>query len=318
LISCAINSSNKEKIEHPMTPDQQQDPTPTTPKTELSPGKLLATAREQAGLSQEDVARELYMTLTKVRALEGDDYARLHSDTFIRGYLRAYANLLKIDIEYIVAAYDEQAQRLGLVEVFVPKAPESSSKKTWLFVVFVAIVLLVLWLISVWFFDNKKEPDYPLPAALVVPLETVSPMVSSASSAAADSDSSMGISVPVVITDSQTSSAANDQVIAVSAHSIARSTVAATSSLRSYDSAEGLDELVFVFTEECWLEVSDSQGDVLATQLEPAGSQVTIKGHAPFDVKVGNAQGVSIKLNGKAVKLVPSSGTNVRVIKISN
>jgi cytoskeleton protein RodZ len=300
-----------------MTPDEQRDPTSTTPKTEQSPGKLLAAAREHAGFSQEDVARELYMTLTKVRALEGDDFSRLHSDTFIRGYLRAYANLLKIDAEEIIAVYDKQAQRLGLVEVFVPKAPESSNKKTWLFVVFIAMALLVLWLISVWFFDNKKEPDYLLPAALVVPQEIVSAEVSSASSVAADSDSSLSISIPVVITASQTSSAANDQVHAVSAPSVTAPSVS-TFSLRSDNSAENLDELVFLFTEECWLEVSDAQGDVLATQLESAGSQVTVKGRAPFDVKVGNVQGVSITLNGKAVKLVPAQGTNVRILKIKN
>lgn len=293
-----------------MTTDDQQDTTAKVSAPELSPGKMLATARERAGLSQDQVAGDLYMTLTKVRALENDEYHRLHSDTFIRGYIRAYANLLKINADAVMAAYDKEAQRLGLVEVFVPKAAEGNGKKTWLIVVLVGLVLLVLWLISVWFFGNKKEPDYPLPAALVLPEpKTVEMEITSSTSASvADNSDQIGAT--------QTLPAATDAVSATATPNQVAS--AATSSARAYDPTANLDELVFIFAEECWLEVSDAQGDVLATQLEPAGSQVVIKGRAPFDVKLGNVQGVSITLNGREVKFTPVRGTNVRSLKIGN
>ena len=291
-----------------MTTDDQQDIPVKSSANELSPGKMLAAARERAGLSQDQVAGDLYMTLTKVRALENDEYHRLHSDTFIRGYIRAYANLLKINVDEVMTAYDKEAQRLGLVEVFVPKAVEGSGKKTWLIVGLVGFVLLVVWLISVWFFGNKKEPDYPeqtpveLQGSSSSSLDDTQPLESS------QPNTTELVAIPGLM---ETESAVASSVQGTTAS-------AAASSARTYDPSVNLDELEFVFTEECWLEVSDAQGDVLATQLEPAGNRVVIKGHAPFDVKLGNSQGVSITLNGKAVAFTPARGTNVRLLKIGN
>lgn len=299
-----------------MTSDEQHNQTSKPPKTETSPGKILSAAREQAGLSQNEVAGELYMTLTKVRSLENDDFDRLHSDTFIRGYLRAYANLLKIDVELVMAAYDAQAQRLGLIEAPVLKVAESSGKKTWLFIAIMGFVLVVLWLISIWFFDNKKEPDYPLPATLVMPQENIDLQVSSSAGVAVETaPAEQEDTAPLATLPEAGSGSVQQAESSVSA--VVPSTQPATDSLLRKDrAAEKLDELVFAFSEECWLEVSDAQGDVLATQLEPAGSQVTVQGHAPFEVKVGNVQGVSIRLNGQPVSVVPVSGTNVRSLKI--
>lgn len=303
-----------------MIPDEKQDSGSKSSVSESSPGKLLAAARERMGFSQDQVAGELYMTLSKVRALENDEFAKLHSDTFIRGYLRAYANLVKIDVSEVMASYDKQAQRLGLVEVFVPKAAEGNSKKTWLFVIFIGVVLVVLWLISVWFFDNKKEPDYPLPAALVVPQETISVPVVASSSSVSDEmivepqDPSAAPAGDVAQVGEELS--VQTTAIDVTQNTQSSSAAQTVSSLSNQNAEENPDELVFVFTEECWLEVSDAQGDVLATQLESAGSRVTVKGIAPFEVKLGNVQGVSITLNGKPVTFTPARGTNVRVLKI--
>ena len=55
-----------------MASDDDKKPVDDGRFRELSPGKLLVWARERAGFSQEQVAKELYMTLTKVRALESD------------------------------------------------------------------------------------------------------------------------------------------------------------------------------------------------------------------------------------------------------
>ena len=41
-----------------------------------------------------------------------------------------------------------------------------------------------------------------------------------------------------------------------------------------------------------------------------------LQGVAPFDVKLGNAPAVKIKLNGNAVEITPALGTNVVSIKV--
>jgi cytoskeleton protein RodZ len=72
-----------------------------------------------------------------------------------------------------------------------------------------------------------------------------------------------------------------------------------------------LDTLHFRFTDECWLEVVDSLGDVLHTNLQQAGSELTLQGKAPFQVKMGNAPAVSVSLNGEPLSLNIRPGTRL-------
>ncbi len=288
---------------------------------ELSPGKLLVWARERAGLTQEQVAKELYMTLTKVRALESDDYRHMGSDTFTRGYLRSYANLVKLDVAQLLAAYDRHAQKHGLIEQVMPRKVESTSKPLWQFVVLIVVVLLVLWLISVWFFDNRKAPEYVMPAAIVTPIEAfASSSVGDENSTVTNSDASIAISsINSISTINNPPNNSSTDIASLSTQSAASSSVASSvitnapvssSSARLEVRNAALDQIVFVFSEECWLEVSDSRGDVLVADLQPAGGRITLQGKAPFDVKLGNAPAAQIELNKEKVTVVPASGTN--------
>lgn len=314
-----------------MASDDEKKSTDDGRSRELSPGKLLVWARERAGLTQEQVAKELYMTLTKVRALESDDYRHMGSDTFTRGYLRAYANLLKLDVVQVLAAYDRHAQKHGLVEQVLPRRIESSNKPVWQFIVLVLLTLLLLWLVSIWFFDNRQQPTYNRPMAAVPPVETALNVQSLSESSASHASVSSGALVTAaeqlvegsqsvsVTTDgsefslknSSLSSAIQSVAASVSISSVARSAMPVKQANTSQ-----LDSIRFSFTEESWLEVSDARGDVLIADLQSAGSDLQLQGLAPFDVKLGNSPAVKIELNGDQVAIVPALGTNVLSIKV--
>src|SRR5699024_11856229 len=79
-------------------------------ETELA-GQQLANIRQEKGLSQEDVAAELRLSVTYVKAIEADDYERLPEATFVRGYVRNYARYLvlpEVEIKDIMVFYDLQ------------------------------------------------------------------------------------------------------------------------------------------------------------------------------------------------------------------
>ncbi|RYZ95109.1 MAG: helix-turn-helix domain-containing protein, partial [Moraxellaceae bacterium] len=293
---------------------------PNTQPAELSPGEMLSQGRLQAGLTQEQVAKELYMTVYKVKALETDDYKRLNSDTFARGYIRAYANLVKIDVVAVLTAYDRLMDELSpqpIAQKHVA-ATENSHRGAWQFLAVIGAFFVGLWLISVWFFDNHSESQY-----VVAPdsLSSVSPTVASVShvSSLASEMSSQRASASsldaignakanaVNLAVSTSSSSVRSTIqrsatafVSTSVQSVSSSVGAAsseqTSSLASVKKTS-LDELSFSFRGESWLEVSDSRGDVLATELEPAGSNIKLVGMAPFDVKLGNAPVVDVQLN---------------------
>src|SRR5258706_9374755 len=63
-----------------------------------APGTLLA-AREAQSLSVADVARQLKLSVHQVEALEAGEYHRLPGPVFVRGFIRNYARLLKVDPE---------------------------------------------------------------------------------------------------------------------------------------------------------------------------------------------------------------------------
>lgn len=71
-----------------------------------SPGGLLRRRREKRALSVAEVGRRLHLDAGIIEALEKDDYARIASAVYARGYLASYARLVEADSERIIALFD--------------------------------------------------------------------------------------------------------------------------------------------------------------------------------------------------------------------
>ena len=69
--------------------------------------------------------------------------------------------------------------------------------------------------------------------------------------------------------------------------------------------------LHMVFQQESWVEVKDAGGKTIFAQLNPAGSERSLKAQSPMSVVVGNANGVSISVNDRAISLEPHTRVNV-------
>ena len=60
-------------------------------------GARLAFERQRAGLGITDVAATLRLHPNQVRAIEEEDLARLPELAYVRGFIRGYARVLKVD-----------------------------------------------------------------------------------------------------------------------------------------------------------------------------------------------------------------------------
>ena len=98
---------SSERAEQPTTPDNQHG----------IPGKTLAAHREAMGWSVEQVADQLKLAVRQVVALEAGDYGSLPSPAVTRGFVRAYAKLMKLDPVPLVAQ----------IEMDVPAAADLSA-----------------------------------------------------------------------------------------------------------------------------------------------------------------------------------------------
>jgi len=67
-------------------------------------GALLVAAREASGLSIDAVAQQLKLAPRQVRALEEGDYGHLPGRTFVRGFIKNYARLLRLDPDEVLRA----------------------------------------------------------------------------------------------------------------------------------------------------------------------------------------------------------------------
>ena len=94
-----------------------------------SPGRVLRSAREALGLSRREIAEALNLLESTVVAIEDDDAARQPEPVFLRGYVRNYAKLLRLDPEPLVATLNSE-RRPAATPVKVPK-PLASNRWLW-------------------------------------------------------------------------------------------------------------------------------------------------------------------------------------------
>jgi len=78
-------------------------------------GEQLRTAREAQKLDVYRVAEVTKLRTDHIRALEAGDYDQFVAPVYIRGFVRAYATLVKLDVPQVMAALDGE---LGQTEKF--------------------------------------------------------------------------------------------------------------------------------------------------------------------------------------------------------
>jgi len=67
--------------------------------------------------------------------------------------------------------------------------------------------------------------------------------------------------------------------------------------------AGGPDELKATLVGECWIEVQDSQNELIYGDLNRAGDVIVLNGRAPLTVLLGNAPMARLEFNGRAIDL---------------
>ena len=77
---------------------------PTDHTAPVSPGAQLAAYRQERGWTIEQVASHLKLAPRQVVALEADDYPSLPGMAVVRGFVRQYAKLLKVDATPLLAS----------------------------------------------------------------------------------------------------------------------------------------------------------------------------------------------------------------------
>jgi cytoskeleton protein RodZ len=124
-----------------------------------SPGQKLKKHREELGLSHNRVADALHMTAHYVKALETDQYDKLPGKTFVKGYFRAYAKLLDVDVEEVMTCYEryvsalEESEETEAKVIRAKKAYDQNMR--WM--ICAALIIVMVIGVSWWYSSHKSS-----------------------------------------------------------------------------------------------------------------------------------------------------------------
>jgi cytoskeleton protein RodZ len=295
------------------------------------PGRRLQAAREQAGLSVNDIAGRLRLDLRTVTALEADRYEQLPGPAFVRGYLRGYARILNLAPEPILEAFDRQGLAPPALIADISERPQARSSDfpvrvtTWLIITGL-VVLVVLWWRSQ-HLDPIPHPDeiaaapavpstpptsvvelLPAPGA-ETPVEVPTPpMAPPAREPLADGIAPPPPGLPAPATEPGTPLAATPDPPAAgemtptptpAPPSPSPSPAGPSAEVEATpDPMPREDHLRLTISEESWVEVYDRDGDRLFYNLARPGAELDLRGQGPMRVLLGKADGVRVEYNG--------------------
>jgi cytoskeleton protein RodZ len=291
-----------------MNTDQLENTTLQQPI--MSVGSQLRAAREQLGLSVDDVVSKIKLAPRQITALEADDFKVLPETAFVRGFVRSYAKLLQLDpqplLDALPTAKGEQVKTPQL-HVDAPFPTERTLRRQNINLLIAAfLVALVIAGFAFW----PKSASQPVvveaiaavsDAALV---ETQLPFPDQVEVLDGSGVPEAGIPEPGVHAGSAVQAA--PAIPAVVATLPVAPTVAKTASA-----------LRLVFDKEAWVEIKDYSGKSLINKVNLAGSELRVEGVAPFTLVVGHAASVHLFYREKPVDMKPFVNAGSEVARMT-
>lgn len=144
-------------------------------------GERLRAAREEKGLSLEDIAAQTRIPQRHLESLEIADWDKLPAPTYTTGFAKSYASAVGLDRTEIG---DQLRAEMGgsrspntAAEVFEPADPARTMPKSLVFGTIAAVIVLIL--VMSWLnrrsLEQTNEPSAPPPASAPAPQQATAP-----------------------------------------------------------------------------------------------------------------------------------------------
>jgi cytoskeleton protein RodZ len=271
-----------------------------------APGRLLGEARQSQNLSVADVARQLKLSLNQVEALEAGDYVKLPGPVFVRGFIRNYARLLKLDSEQLV---NSASKRLPHDEER-PAAPPSYdipfpnvAPRRW--PVYAAAIAAVLAALAAYeFYFSETQTAVTRPVAVPTPAPAAQPAVPE-SAPVAPAIGAGQVAPQTAPPGAGAAPGAQDAPPAAGRSGAQDPPPAAKGAMQHQESLPGRREreVRMVFDQESWVEIRDRSGKAIFSRLNRRGTEQRVNGQPPLAVVVGNSHGVRLTYDEQPVDL---------------
>lgn len=266
---------------------------PTPPPAETL-GEMLRAARLAQELTVEQVAAELRIEAAQLAALEDNSFERIGVPVFVKGYLRQYGQRLGVNVNDLLALYYQQTT-LGDVQIRPNRTIKLRDERqitSWVLAVIVLLSLIVGFAVW-WWSDGTLE--WPTIGAGAISLTPTKPSGAPAAAAAVRPEPVAAARQP---NPEFAAPAEIPAPVATAAPTAGAAPTATVEAEPAPGGGAGRLALELAFAAESWAEINDARGERLLFGLYAAGRRVTVRGEPPFTVVLGNADDVTLLVDG--------------------
>jgi cytoskeleton protein RodZ len=282
-------------------------------------GARLRAAREARGYSIEACGQALRLPTRLLRQLEAGEYGGIDYQVYLAGYLSKYGRHVGVDEEAIQAELARLTPRQPdlvvtggvshsryLLERYVTAAT---------YVVLTAVIVVpMIWLGVRGTLDRDMARLAPLDAAPVAQQDAPASSSSSAVATAATRDNK-----PAPATEQH----AEDQQPLLASMAMfppldhtTKAPLATTAATPEAGGGQGGHSLTLNLPSASWVEVTAADGSRLEYGILPAGTQKSYRSDTPLDVRIGNASGAQVAVDGQPVQLDGFRRANVARFRV--
>ena len=289
--------------------------TPQNTEASETVGEILRNKREEIGLSLDEITEKLNLDSNLIELLENNDFEKFKVETYLKGYLRAYAKLLGIDGDRIIKLYKESnpEKEPEILPDVKPKNQKNSSDrsvKLFSYIIGLSIVLSML----IWYQKNITiKPDTNNNNIGNIELNKNNEINGVDTSYKIITHSDYWQWPIDNITDRYKDSGENDNSKSVKnekiqddlKENVIQEEVLETEESPIYETQQSADTVVLNLRGDSWIEIYDREGNRLFLDLARSGKDYIINGNSPFDILLGAANEVSVEFNGSLVNIEP-------------
>ena len=286
---------------------------------QVSPGQLLKQARIAQKLSTQEIADRVRLKNSLIIDIEQDNYDFNISLTFLKGYLKLYAKQVGVNEDEVMQAFDNlstQNKEPAKLQSFSRRIAHQAHDDKLMLVTYL-IIAVVIALVVVWWLqqDSPSTKVTVIDQPLVASQTPTNTQQSSQDAEQADEQLSQ-----IESTDNSLPEQAQAELNADGSQPLADAAVQDVESLlaetellvdNSGDAAQETlatpqaqpIELVFTFSSDCWMKLTDATGEDIAYGTKTAGRVMPVTGIPPFAVILCAPEVVQIKYDGEAVDM---------------
>ncbi len=277
-------------------------------------GQLLRTERLKRKLSVNEVARRLRLSVQQVSAIEEEDYSKLPSGTFLRGFIRNYGNLLQLDTSALLRLVAQSAPvtaQQGFVKPLSTIPFISSKRVNGRRSALGVAVVLILALLG---YGLYQAGDWDQESVMIMK-ESTSGLLDSQTE---NGQVTMELSLPQA-TLAPSPSVGRQELPEMRSAEIGLAPVipSLVEPVVAEPPVSNEKKLHFTFSRDSWVEIRDSERKIIFVQTNPKGTEQIIAGEPPFYLVIGNASGVNLTYNGRVVDLTPYTRKSDDVARFS-